>query len=497
LKNRVGRRFATKLVLLSVVFLLVPAILYVILENADHAKREFLRRSIAQEGYLTAIALRPLLENFRGTAADRLPRALEELGATGAHLKLLFRPRTSLEPDGFLYVASHPVVPTEYLEAERIQLLRVGLMSALSTSCEGNRAVAHRYTNPAGREEVLTSVTPLNVAAGCWAIMVSHAADAVDASWSRPYWQAPEIRIAAGVYLLLALIVIWMFAVIWRNLRRFERFARRLRRTGMTSASFAALNKIPELTPVVTEVDRLIGSLQNTADRMRDAAEEHAHALKGPLGVISQSVEPLRSLISSENPRYRRSVELIERSVERLDALVTAARQMDMAAAESLVPNIELIELSRFSRAIAAGYSQRLQHREIIVSVENNEDVWCEADVDMLETAVENLFDNAAAFSPAGSEITLSATIDERWGVLSVSDRGPGVPLANLERIFERYYSHRSAQPLSQEAAGGNFGIGLWIVRRNADAMGGSATARNRPGGGLLVEIRLPRGPSV
>ncbi len=215
-----------------------------------------------------------------------------------------------------------------------------------------------------------------------------------------------------------------------------------------------ALNRIPELTPVVTEVDRLTGSLQNTAERMRDAAEEHAHALKGPLGVISQSLEPLRSLISSENPRYRRSVEVIERSVERLDALVTAARQMDLAAAESLVPKLEIIELSRFRKAIAWGYSQRLQHREIMVSVQNNDEVWCDADVDMLETAVENLFDNAAAFSPAGSEITLSATIDGRWGVLLVSDRGPGVPHANLGRIFERYFSQRSAQPSSLEAGG-------------------------------------------
>jgi two-component system sensor histidine kinase ChvG len=75
-----------------------------------------------------------------------------------------------------------------------------------------------------------------------------------------------------------------------------------------------------------------------------------------------------------------------------------------------------------------------------------------------------------------------------------VLDRGPGVPHGELTRIFERYLSMRSkAKPA--EGAGGespHMGIGLWIVRRNLQAIGGSVRAENRPDGGLAMVMRFP-----
>ena len=70
--------------------------------------------------------------------------------------------------------------------------------------------------------------------------------------------------------------------------------------------------------------------------------------------------------------------------------------------------------------------------------------------------------------------------------VVSVADRGPGVPEDELGRIFEPFYRSAAAQP----AAG--FGLGLAIARRAVEAHGGTVRARNRDGGGLSVEISLP-----
>ena len=74
---------------------------------------------------------------------------------------------------------------------------------------------------------------------------------------------------------------------------------------------------------------------------------------------------------------------------------------------------------------------------------------------------------------------------------LLIGDSGPGVPPDNLERIFDRYFSQRPAA-----ARGGDgqthFGIGLWVARRNVEALGGTISAENRQPHGLLMRVRLP-----
>jgi two-component system sensor histidine kinase ChvG len=66
------------------------------------------------------------------------------------------------------------------------------------------------------------------------------------------------------------------------------------------------------------------------------------------------------------------------------------------------------------------------------------------------------------------------------------------VPPENLSRIFDRYFSQRTPPP-NGESQGPHFGIGLWIARRNVEALGGTITAENRRPNGLLMRVRLPR----
>jgi two-component system sensor histidine kinase ChvG len=113
---------------------------------------------------------------------------------------------------------------------------------------------------------------------------------------------------------------------------------------------------------------------------------------------------------------------------------------------------------------------------------------------EMIESIAENLIDNAVSFAPPGSEILVHLTCDESFADLTVSDQGPGVPVAQLERIFDRYYAKRHAET-SNGAAESHFGIGLSIARRNVEAMGGTIEAENRTPHGLAVHVRLPLAP--
>jgi two-component system sensor histidine kinase ChvG len=110
----------------------------------------------------------------------------------------------------------------------------------------------------------------------------------------------------------------------------------------------------------------------------------------------------------------------------------------------------------------------------------------------MLETVLQNILENAISFSPRGATIIITLTQDHETVELQVDDEGPGIPADKIERIFERYFSSRPNQP-NEAGKPPHSGLGLWIVRRNVEALGGEVRASNRIGGGLSIAIVLPR----
>ena len=118
------------------------------------------------------------------------------------------------------------------------------------------------------------------------------------------------------------------------------------------------------------------------------------------------------------------------------------------------------------------------------------------ANEEMVETVIENLFDNALSFSSSGASIGVRLEQQDGIAELIVADAGPGVPEENIERIFDRYFSLRD-QPDGAGENGSHYGLGLWIARRYVEALGGTVTAQNRSPHGLAVRMRLPLAKSV
>ena len=108
----------------------------------------------------------------------------------------------------------------------------------------------------------------------------------------------------------------------------------------------------------------------------------------------------------------------------------------------------------------------------------------------MLETVLQNILENAISFSPRGGTIVVTLTRKRDEIELQVDDEGPGIPADRIERVFERYFS---CGPTTARASRPHSGLGLWIVRRNVEALGGEVRASNRAGGGLSIAIMLPR----
>ena len=112
---------------------------------------------------------------------------------------------------------------------------------------------------------------------------------------------------------------------------------------------------------------------------------------------------------------------------------------------------------------------------------------------EILEIAIENIVDNAISFAPRGSTITVTLNKSAQFADLFIDDEGPGIEPQKLAYIFDRYFSLRPAAANDDVLVGApHAGLGLWIVRRNVEALGGRVTAENRVPVGLLMRIRLP-----
>ena len=97
-----------------------------------------------------------------------------------------------------------------------------------------------------------------------------------------------------------------------------------------------------------------------------------------------------------------------------------------------------------------------------------------------------NLVTNAIRYSPDGTEVRMNIANEINWAVISVTDQGNGVREADRERIFLKF------ERLGRTGDGGS-GLGLYISRRLARAMGGELTVGDADGGGAIFTLRLPR----
>jgi two-component system sensor histidine kinase ChvG len=479
--------------------------LYIEFRSAHETSQDLLLRSVRAEGRTISQSLLPLLTSADHTALPEIGRDLARYAGEVTTIKLLLQPTgTQNGTAGFYYVASWPPVAPSNLEAERDMLAAQGVLDRLAENCREEMPFSLIYHRPTGGAEIVTAVTPLSTAAGCWAVVASFSEDAFPgAHLGQPYWATPPVIIAAIIYLAMAAITLATLLSVRGGLHRFALRARRIREQGPDAGSFADRDNLPELADVAAEFDRMVEALHRSAAEIRQTAEDNAHAFKTPIAVIRQSVEPLRRALPHDNHRAQRAIGVVEHSLDRLDGLVASARRLDEATADLIAKPRVPIDLGRVIGGVIQIRSAVLTNHDVSIVLASH-DLTISADLlpglyvlgteEMIETVVENLIENAVSFSPAGSEIVVHLTRDGRFAHLRISDQGPGVPAEQLERIFDRYYSERRPE-LAGDATSSYFGIGLWIARRNVEAMGGTIEAENLEPQGLAIHVRLPLAP--
>jgi signal transduction histidine kinase len=232
---------------------------------------------------------------------------------------------------------------------------------------------------------------------------------------------------------------------------------------------------------------RLAGSLADTVDELTRARDRErrfvadvSHELRTPVTALVHEAAELADHLDALPAGTRRVVELLDHDVRRLRDLVEELLELsrlDRAAGAAEI-QFDKVDVGRFLAAVAA---RRLPS----AVVRGPSDLRVVTDRRRLERIVGNLLDNAREHAD-GRAVVVVVGHDGRHLRIEVADRGPGVPDAELERIFDRFTKGDPAR------AGGGSGLGLAIVREHVGALGGSVSARPRDGGGLVVEVVLP-----
>ena len=475
-----SRSLVGRILVLAAIFLVVPVILYGKFAEADRARQDFLLRTLQAQGKLVAQDLQPALNQASGRNFLSIAKSVEQLATPQMRVKLLLRPAG--HSDSFFLVAANPPLESQALDEERRSLEREGMLPRLDESCDGDRVLAVRYQAASGDEELMTSMSPVHSAAGCWVVLTSYATgDLAGVSLARPFLQAPEVRLALGFYALVALLFALTLAGTLFDLKNFAKVARLIRQGGaFGKPSFAANSAIPELRPVAHEFDRMVATLDASAQALREAAEDNAHAFKAPIAAITQAIEPLKQQGNSEL-----AVATIGRAVERLANLLQAARRLDEAAAEVMTARLVPVDLAALARRMVEAFEHVATQRQVRIIAQIKAEPTIYATEDSLETVMENLLDNALSFAPAGSTVTVTLERKGRHVTLSVEDEGPGVPVAQLASIFRRNFSYRP------DKSGDHSGIGLAVVRRTVELLGGEVSADNKADRGFRVSLHF------
>jgi two-component system sensor histidine kinase ChvG len=479
------RSIRVQCVALAAVLVVLPALMFSVLAQADAERRLLVLNSVSETGNVVAAALAPTLRDLRPADTDVLAGELARFSAADRSIRILFRPSGEAGARGFYLLAAAPPIPAEQAEDERQQLLRLGIVSSGNEDCAAQLSPGETPPFLSGGTEIMTSVLPVPGNAGCWAIVIATGEQRVlGAVRQGPYWSRPETRLAIFIYALMALLIVIIFAGVWSGLLRFRRLA-----LSQTAASgFAGSTSVPELGELASAFDEMVARLRRSATMIRQSAEDNAHAFKGPIATIRQVMEPLRR---RELPALRDFLQVIETALDRLDGLVQSARVLDSAAAELLDLQQSRVDFSALATALTASMAGTAEAREVRIEAAIEPGIFVNAQADALETIVENLVDNAISFSPSGSVVRVQLGRTDGTIQLAVIDEGPGVAPGQLECIFDRYYSNRAQSPAPQNGET-HFGIGLWITRQNVLAIGGNIVPIPESPRGLRMIVTLP-----
>ncbi len=244
-----------------------------------------------------------------------------------------------------------------------------------------------------------------------------------------------------------------------------------------------------ELRPVVQRLNDLLDRLEATVLREKAFTADVAHELRTPLAGLRTTLE-----VCATRPRktaeYQQAIAACLQMVGRMHAMVDNLLTMARAEAGQLQVLLEPVDLADLARECWPPFADRARERGLA-------DIWpsegpCIAltDREKLRLVLHNLFDNATNYADTGGRVLVDTRCESGSAVLSVSNSGSAVAPEEAEKVFDRFWRGDAAR----SADGLHAGLGLALVKRVMQSLGGGVAAEISNAGVFTVKVTLNNG---
>jgi len=247
-----------------------------------------------------------------------------------------------------------------------------------------------------------------------------------------------------------------------------------------------------------TELAHTTSELASTLDRLKELDRikneffaNISHELRTPLTLI---LAPIDELLDEAAPRDDRGrLQVVRRNAERLLRLIDDLLDLARLEAGGLRLNVAPVNLAGLVAQVVDAFRPAAEHKSLTLTLAlpappETSDI--HGDPHRLEMVLTNLIGNALKFTPEGGRIDLRVAHDRAGVTVEVADSGPGIPAADLARIFDRFYQVEG----SARRRHGGAGIGLALAKELAELHGGQLSATSAPGSGTTFRLVLPAG---
>ncbi|MBV8659878.1 MAG: sensor histidine kinase efflux regulator BaeS [Burkholderiales bacterium] len=296
-----------------------------------------------------------------------------------------------------------------------------------------------------------------------------------------------QVRTAWNIAAMAAVVAAMMAVLLARGLLA------PLKRLAASTHQLAAGNfvvRVPvtthdEMGQLAEDFNRLAEALGSTEEMRRNFMADVSHELRTPLAVLRGELEALEDGVRALTPASLRS---LQAEVATLSKLVDDLHQLSLADIGALTYRKHEVDLNELIELALGAFRERFAAQALAVSFTPQGGVPLFGDPDRLTQLLNNVLENCVRYTDRGGRVEIRCAITDGQIALDVLDSEPGVPEAELERLFERFMRLES----SRNRSSGGAGLGLAICRSIVEAHGGTIRALASPLGGLCVAIRLP-----
>ncbi|WP_028225840.1 ATP-binding protein [Paraburkholderia ferrariae] len=303
-------------------------------------------------------------------------------------------------------------------------------------------------------------------------------------------------RLAANVALrtlwplivLLPFLGLAVWLVVGRGLAPLSRVARALDTRHPEALDPLPEQRLPrEVTPLVHALNALLERLAHALDTQKAFVADAAHELRTPLAAVQIQAQ-LVARAKDDEARREALTDLqagVTRATRLAEQLLALARSEPDGHAR-----VRSVDLHALLDDCVAAYAPVAQQRGVDLGIEGSAPATVHGDPDALRVMLNNLLDNATKYTPPGGRVDVSLRVDEGHPVVGIADSGPGIPVQERSRVFDRFYRVGAGAARARTDVSGT-GLGLAIVRRIADQHDASIVLGDSAAGGLQVDVRF------